>query len=357
MEYAREVRDLSATLGTSAEETSRMIQVLDDFQITGDQLSVALRTLRQEGLAPSIDVLANLSDEFLRLNPGIERTNFLMSHFGRQGVQFATVMQQGGAAIRERSAAVQQSLILDEAAIRRTEAFRLAVDDLNDEAQGLATTIGLAVIPALTRLIENLQGAEDAAGTTAAEVAHMGSEARRLHDLAAAGRDAAGGLLETERAARASASAVSGIAGAADTATGELRLLSDEMLTSMLAADSQSRVVSTAADAIDRLRSRHIVITIETIRREAQFLLRAGQAGATGMAGFQHGGSFIVGGPSGTDRSLVAFPATRGERVIVQTPEQQRGGAGRSLSIGQLVINSGLDQQAFNKMAENWLRA
>jgi hypothetical protein len=42
--------------------------------------------------------------------------------------------------------------------------------------------------------------------------------------------------------------------------------------------------------------------------------------------GFKGGGSFIVGGSPGTDANLVSLRATRGERVTVETPEQQRRG-------------------------------
>ena len=41
-------------------------------------------------------------------------------------------------------------------------------------------------------------------------------------------------------------------------------------------------------------------------------------------AGFQHGGSFIVGGSGGTDKTPVSFMATRGERVTVETPNQSQ---------------------------------
>lgn len=42
---------------------------------------------------------------------------------------------------------------------------------------------------------------------------------------------------------------------------------------------------------------------------------------------FASGGSFIVGGNGGTDTTPVGFMATRGERVTVETPDQQRSGA------------------------------
>lgn len=41
-------------------------------------------------------------------------------------------------------------------------------------------------------------------------------------------------------------------------------------------------------------------------------------------AGFQHGGSFVVGGGGGTDSQRVSFMATPGERVTVETPNQSK---------------------------------
>lgn len=230
MQYARQVRDLSATLGTSAEETSRVIQVMDDFEIEAGQLETALRTLRQTGVTPNIEGLAQLSDQFLALNPGIDRTNFLMTNFGRQGVQFATLMQRGGDAIRQMSDAVGDNLILNEEAIQATEDYRLALDDLNDEILGVKLSIGQALIPALTELLRNLNGVEDAAGRTAAELRHMPAEAHQLAVLEAAGRDAAGGIGEGARAANAVRDAINLIPTTHDTtltATFRTQILDD----------------------------------------------------------------------------------------------------------------------------------
>lgn len=45
------------------------------------------------------------------------------------------------------------------------------------------------------------------------------------------------------------------------------------------------------------------------------------------LFGFATGGSFTVGGSGGTDSQLVAFKATPGEKVTVNTPQQASGGA------------------------------
>jgi hypothetical protein len=50
--------------------------------------------------------------------------------------------------------------------------------------------------------------------------------------------------------------------------------------------------------------------------------------GGDKLPGFKNGGSFTVGGAGGIDNNLVAFRATRGERVDIRTPGQDMGGVG-----------------------------
>jgi len=63
--------------------------------------------------------------------------------------------------------------------------------------------------------------------------------------------------------------------------------------------------------------------------------------------GFATGGSFIVGGPSGTDKTPVNFWATRGERVTVETPAQQQRHAPR-MSV-TIINNAGVEVSAHER--------
>lgn len=62
-----------------------------------------------------------------------------------------------------------------------------------------------------------------------------------------------------------------------------------------------------------------------------------------GTTGFRTGGSLTVGGYGGTDSQLVAFRATPGEKVHVNTPAQARaleeGGGGMAPQVNQKIIN------------------
>lgn len=51
-----------------------------------------------------------------------------------------------------------------------------------------------------------------------------------------------------------------------------------------------------------------------------------GAIGGIFAGSFSHGGQFTVGGQSGIDNNLISLKASRGERVTVETPGQQRGG-------------------------------
>jgi chromosome segregation ATPase len=73
----------------------------------------------------------------------------------------------------------------------------------------------------------------------------------------------------------------------------------------------------------------------------SQGLFGAGAVSDPTYAGnFATGGSFTVGGVGGTDSQLVAMRATPGERVTVQTPEQQRRGGDR-ISVNVTVAGGG----------------
>jgi len=77
-----------------------------------------------------------------------------------------------------------------------------------------------------------------------------------------------------------------------------------------------------------------------------------------GLFGFAHGGSFMVPGAGGTDSRVVAFRATPGERVNVQTPAQQRD-SGRMVSISinvPVTFNGPVDRRAPRQIAAEMVK-
>ncbi len=143
--YAGEVRDLAIASGTSAEQSSRLLQVLDDFGVTADDVTAATRAMKEKGLVPTVDTLAKLSDQFLAIEDPAERLNFAQDNLGKSASKYYNVLSQGSKAILANSAAVSKSLILTDKQIKDAERQRLAVDAVGDAWQGFKISVGAAV--------------------------------------------------------------------------------------------------------------------------------------------------------------------------------------------------------------------
>ena len=91
----------------------------------------------------------------------------------------------------------------------------------------------------------------------------------------------------------------------------------------------------------------------DAIHTEIFVDLKGPGADAFGAGGFQHGGSFTVGGRPGADANLVAFRASRGERVTITPANQSETNVDQSKSLLQganITINEPLDRAAFFEM-------
>lgn len=147
--YDEEIRRLAEITGTGAEESSRLLQVLDDFKISAGELNAVTRKMTQQGLSPTLETLARLSDEYNRLNPGQERAKFLMDNFGRSGFKFAEAMSKGGDELRKMGGEVEKSLIRTDEQIAKTRLAELAFDKWSDKIQAVKVDLGTGFIGAV----------------------------------------------------------------------------------------------------------------------------------------------------------------------------------------------------------------
>lgn len=151
VKYADQVRRLQQLNGTSAQETSRLIQLTDDHKVSVEALTMATRKLSQQGLSLTIDSLAKMSDEYLSLGSNAEKTRFLLDKFGRSGLQFAETMEQGGEAIKQQSTAISQNLILTQQQLVAARNYEKQLDELNDTVMGFKVALGSSLLPVLLK--------------------------------------------------------------------------------------------------------------------------------------------------------------------------------------------------------------
>jgi len=172
MDYAAEVRDLQRASGMTAEETSKIIQVFDDMDVSSDTLTRALRKMSQEGITFSVEKMAEMSDEYLKLEAGAERNKFLLDNFGRAGLEMGKALEIGSDAIKQMADEMDGSLILTQDSVDAAREYEIAMDNMNDTVMGLKVSIGNELIPVLTKaaqafddmmnfIPDNINGLED----------------------------------------------------------------------------------------------------------------------------------------------------------------------------------------------------
>ena len=155
-EYAEQVARQKAISGESAEESSRFIQVLDDWGLSADDAAAASRKLTSQGLVPNMETLAKLSDQYLSITDVQERNKFVTENLGRAGVEWNKVLAQGGDALRKQSKEVEAGLIFYQKNLDAAEELRLSQDKLNEAWQATALTLGTQLTPALTDAIDEM---------------------------------------------------------------------------------------------------------------------------------------------------------------------------------------------------------
>lgn len=150
VQYAEEVEKAQVLTGATAEETSRIIQMADDARVSYDSLMKSLKAANKDGFQPNIDGLAQLSDQFLAIHDPVQRANFLFDTFGKEGADMEKIMRLGSTAIRERSAAVQDGLVVDKLAIAQMRLYKAQLDDINDAVDAAKISIGQGLVGVLT---------------------------------------------------------------------------------------------------------------------------------------------------------------------------------------------------------------
>lgn len=165
VDLANSVRTLNQVNGDSSENNSRLIQTLDDYKISTDQVLVAQRAMAKEGKSMTIPTLMEMSDAYLRLNNGAEKQQFLTNNFGKAGVAFAEVMSKGSDAISAQADSISKNLILTDQAVQKARAYETAQDNLADAAEGLKVAIGQQLAPVLTTVANNMATTIEGAST------------------------------------------------------------------------------------------------------------------------------------------------------------------------------------------------
>lgn len=146
-DYNIKILDLATNLGISTEQTSRLVQTADDYRVSQEQVTAALQMAVRKGFAPTIDTLAQLADEYVAIQSPTERAARMTEVFGKNWTALTPMLKEGGKAIRDNAAAINESLIVTAKAAEQAVKYKKALDTLNDSTAGLKMTIGNEFLP------------------------------------------------------------------------------------------------------------------------------------------------------------------------------------------------------------------
>jgi uncharacterized coiled-coil DUF342 family protein len=163
LEYNKQVMEMSQITGLSAEETSRVIQVADDWEIEIGKVSKAMELMNKKGITPSIDNLAELADQYVIATDKSAFMKEASIKYGKSIGDLIPMLAKGGDALREQAASIDDNMIATDASIKASRDFKVQLDNLRDSFTGLEYVIGNDVIPSLTQFFglvnKNISGA------------------------------------------------------------------------------------------------------------------------------------------------------------------------------------------------------
>jgi hypothetical protein len=153
-EYAKTVEDLSRNLGISTEESSKLIQMTDDLEISQSALEMGMKTALRQSITPNIEGIKDLAAQYQALQTPAEKAAFALKTFGKNGLEMAKILEKTPDQIQAMADALEgSSLIMGEDAVQAAKDYRLKLDELNDSWDAMSVTVGNKAIPKVTQFM------------------------------------------------------------------------------------------------------------------------------------------------------------------------------------------------------------
>lgn len=180
VQWARSVRTLQRVTGQSAESSSALLAVMEEFGLEATQATVGLgifdkniitnsKNLAGYGLEvrdaagellPFDTILGNAADKFVSLGNAQKQTAFAMIAFGRSGKSLIPILRQGSAGLEAlKEDAKSLGLVIGEDTVDSAIALGRAERELGSAVKGAAVSIGTSFLPVLTTMVNGLKAA------------------------------------------------------------------------------------------------------------------------------------------------------------------------------------------------------
>jgi len=337
--YAAETRDLGRAIGSSAEEASALIQVADDVKVSTGTLEAAFKAAIKNGIRPSIDSLAALSDQYLSIQDPVQRSQFAMEKFGRAGLDMGKLLEQGSDAIRASAREAKNlGLVLSEQDVKAARQLEINLDNLNDRVDAFKTKVGNALIPALNQAADSFTALSEGVSETgdqtekeltqaiAQAVLAFGAESSQVRELSDALREY---LLIRQQVAMTDQE------HALRTAMAQVRTLEvtrgagDETIEYILAEEAAMKKAAQAADA-----------QAAAMKRNAESQAAASKAAADAVLNFESIASSLKNASEPADYANVALKELQDKLTAGEISASQYAAAYQTLGLQTGIVST-----------------
>jgi hypothetical protein len=176
IELDGQVDELSRKTGQTLEESSKLIQVAKDAEVSYADLSNALGAATKKGVDVSIDSLLSLADEYNNIHDPIDRAKWLTDNFGAAGEGLAPIFEGGSERIVTAMDNVNEALVWDAEKQQSIDEYKSAVGELKTSFEELKISYGLDTIELLISGINKLVDIYDGWKTKNKEVSDQDAE-------------------------------------------------------------------------------------------------------------------------------------------------------------------------------------
>lgn len=157
VEYNKTIREMTQVTGLGSEEISRIVQVGDDWGISIDQIRTALSYMNRQGVTPSIDLLAQLADQYVVATDKSKWAADNAKLLGRNYQTLIPIFALGGEKLKEYYGAVDSGLVATDKTIKQARELEVAQDNLNDSVTALKNELAMGLVPVETEVVNALK--------------------------------------------------------------------------------------------------------------------------------------------------------------------------------------------------------
>lgn len=190
VDYNQQVREMMQLTGLSAEETSRIIQVADDWGLSIGQVRSALELMNKKGITPSIDNLAIIADEYVNATDKSAFMEEATKKYGKSFGDLIPILAKGGDALRDQAGAIADNMLATDESIKNSREWEVQLDDLQDTIQGLEYTLAEGLLPTANNVLETINKLigtamkEESAASRLKKAVQAGTISRKEYDKA-----------------------------------------------------------------------------------------------------------------------------------------------------------------------------